>query len=63
VFGDEYHDTLTSMFNLAHTWKSQSWNEEAILLIDKCFRLQSLTFGPDHPDTDSSLKALKSWKT
>jgi hypothetical protein len=39
VLGEERPSTLTSMANLAHTWKSQSQNEEAILLMEKCLRV------------------------
>jgi hypothetical protein len=34
VLGLEHPSMLTSMANLAHTWKSQSWSEEVILLIE-----------------------------
>ncbi|PVH92981.1 hypothetical protein DM02DRAFT_502270, partial [Periconia macrospinosa] len=45
VLGEEHPDTLSSMANLTHTWKSQSRNEEAILLIEKCFELQKRILG------------------
>lgn len=39
VLGEEHPDTLINMANLAHMWKSQSRNEEAMLLMEKCFEL------------------------
>jgi hypothetical protein len=40
VLGEEHPDTLTSMNNLAHTWKGQDRDEEAIALMGECVRLQ-----------------------
>lgn len=51
VLGLEHPSMLTSMANLAHTWKSQSWSEEAILLIEKCFWLQRQILSPHSPNT------------
>jgi tetratricopeptide (TPR) repeat protein len=62
VLGDEHPDTLLNMANLAYTWKSQSRNEEAILLMEKCFELRKQIIGTSHPYTESSLKALTSWR-
>ncbi|KAF2267719.1 TPR-like protein [Lojkania enalia] len=62
VLGDEHPDTLTSMANLAYTWKSQSQNKEAISLIEKCIKLQRQIHGPGHPDTVCSLTVLYEWQ-
>jgi hypothetical protein len=62
VLGEEHPDTLTSMANMAHTWKSQCRNEEAILLIEKCLELQKRILGRHHPNTETSLKALNRWQ-
>ena len=37
VLGKEHPDTLTSMNNLAFTWKGKVYNDKAILLMEKCF--------------------------
>ncbi|OCK72663.1 hypothetical protein K432DRAFT_104562, partial [Lepidopterella palustris CBS 459.81] len=61
VLGEEHPSTLTSMNNLAHTWKSQSRNEDAILLMRKCCQLLNQILGPRHPHTEASLKTLSEW--
>ena len=62
VLGQEHPDILTSMANLAFTWKSQGRNLEAILLLKECFQLQTHKLGPQHPDTESSLETLNKWQ-
>ncbi|KAF2787606.1 hypothetical protein K505DRAFT_257322, partial [Melanomma pulvis-pyrius CBS 109.77] len=62
VLGEEHPDTLSSIANLAYTWKSQSRNEEAILLMEKCVKLQKRILGYHHPDTKVSIKNLNSWQ-
>jgi len=62
VLGEEHPDTLLSMANLAYTWKSQSRNKEAILLMEKCSELQKQILGRHHPYTETSLKALNRWQ-
>jgi Tetratricopeptide repeat len=37
VLGEEHPDTLTSMNNLAFTWKGKGHNDKAISLTEKCF--------------------------
>lgn len=63
VVGAEHPDTLTSIGNLACTWKEQGRIAEAIELIMECVKLQTLVLGGDHPDTLSSSAALIAWKT
>ena len=58
VLGVEHPDTLTSMNNLAFTLKLQSYDEEAISLIKKCFQLQKRL---QHPYTEPSPEALNEW--
>jgi hypothetical protein len=62
VLREEHPDTLLIMANLAHTWKSQSRNEEAILLMEKCLELQKRILGHHHPKTETSLKSLNRWQ-
>jgi hypothetical protein len=62
VLGQEHPDTLTSMANLAFTWKSQGRDEKAFSLINECHQLQTQKLGLDHPDTMSSLEALIKWQ-
>ncbi|KAL2199928.1 hypothetical protein P885DRAFT_75110 [Corynascus similis CBS 632.67] len=40
VLGEDHPDTLTSMANLACTWKSQGRLEDALDLIKTCFHHQ-----------------------
>lgn len=59
IFRNEHPQTLASMHNLAYTWKSQSRNEEAISLMEDHFELWNQVLGPEHPDTETSLEALR----
>jgi hypothetical protein len=62
VLGAEHPDTLTSMANLAFTWKSQDRNDKAISLLRECLRLQERLLGPQHADTKSSLQTITKWQ-
>jgi len=62
VLGEEHPDTLTSMNNLAYTWKGQGRDEEAIKLMSECVQLRTQILGAGHPFTLSSLAALDGWK-
>ena len=61
VLGEEHPDTLTSMNNLAYTWKEQGRDEEAIKLMTECVQLRTQILGAGHPFTLSSLTALNGW--
>jgi Tetratricopeptide repeat len=63
VLGEEHPFTLTSMNNLAFTWKSQRRDIEALELMKACLLLRKQKLGADHPNTTSSLKALSEWET
>jgi hypothetical protein len=60
--GADHPDTLTSMNNLAFTWKSQGRNIEAFRLMSECYRLRKQKIGADHPNTISSFETLKKWE-
>ncbi|KAF2727809.1 HET-domain-containing protein [Polyplosphaeria fusca] len=62
VLGDEHPSTLTSMNNLAFTFKSLGKVEQAFSLMKDCCRLQEEVLGPHHPDTVSSQEALAAWR-
>ena len=62
VLGQEHPDTLTSMNNLAFTWKGQGHAKEALLLMEECVRLRERRLGIDHPFTQSSLTVFKEWQ-
>ena len=62
VLGEEHPSTLTSMYNLAFTWKAQSQDTKAINLIQGCIRLRSRILGVDHSDTSISSTVLEEWK-
>ncbi|KAK1991096.1 hypothetical protein LX36DRAFT_555742, partial [Colletotrichum falcatum] len=61
VLGDEHPDTLTSMNNLAYTWKSQERHVDAIGLMRNCLRIRQRSLGFHHPDTHSSFSKLREW--
>jgi len=50
------------MNNLAFTWKGQGKAKEALALMEECFRCRTSCVGIDHPNTQSSLKALNQWR-
>jgi hypothetical protein len=62
VLGEEHPDTLTSMNNLARTWKSQRCTKDAISLMRKCCQLRKQIHGPQHPYTEASLETLNEWQ-
>jgi len=63
VVGPEHPDTLTSMNNLAFTWKEQGRIAEAIELMERCAQLRTKVLGAEHPHTLSSSTVLMEWKT
>jgi hypothetical protein len=62
VLGAEHPDTLTSMINFAHTWKSQGQHQVTLTLSEDCVLLRRRVLSPDHPFTLSSLAVLNQWK-
>jgi len=62
VLGEEHPDTLTSMANLAFTWKGYGRDAEAIELMEKCVLLRASVLGFDHPNTLNSAAALIGWQ-
>jgi hypothetical protein len=63
VRGVEHPDTLTSMNNLAFTWKEQGRDTEALNLMEECITVRTQILGTDHPDTLSSRTTLLGWQT
>jgi len=61
--GADHPDTLTSMNNLAFTWKGQGRVTEAIELVERCAQLRAKVLGAEHPRTLSSSTTLMNWKT
>ena len=58
VLGAEHLHTLTSMNNLAFTWKGFGRDAEAVKLMERCVQLRTLILGLDYPRTLSSSVAL-----
>jgi hypothetical protein len=56
--GEDYPDTLTSIANLAFTWKYSGHVTEAISLLRDCFVRKDKVLGPNHPSTLSSSTTL-----
>jgi hypothetical protein len=48
---EDYPDTLTSMANLAFTWKSLAYDTEAITLLRTCLTKQKQILSLSHPTT------------
>jgi hypothetical protein len=63
VLGEENPDTLTSMNNLAFTWKGQGRGAEALKLMEECVQLWTRILGVDHPYTLSSSATWNGWQT
>jgi len=51
MLGEGHPDTLTSMANLAVTWRDLGRQQSAVDLIDQCIALSSDKLGPRHPNT------------
>jgi gamma-glutamyl-gamma-aminobutyrate hydrolase PuuD len=51
ALGKERPDTLTSMANLAFTWKGQGRDADTINLIQMCVELRTSVFGVTYPHT------------
>ncbi|KAH7146807.1 hypothetical protein B0J13DRAFT_552726 [Dactylonectria estremocensis] len=62
VLGEEHPSTLTSMANLAITWKDQGRFRDALALMRNCVALREQVLGIDHPDAASSSAALAKWE-
>jgi hypothetical protein len=62
TLGPEHPETLTSMNNLAQTWKSLSKNSDALGLMTKCVHLRKKQLGRLHPHTLFSAVLLGSWQ-
>ena len=60
--GEDHPDTLTSMSNLAYTWKSSGRDAEAIDLLQNCLAKRKQIIGLNHPDTLSTSETLLEWK-
>ncbi|KIM93232.1 hypothetical protein OIDMADRAFT_75421, partial [Oidiodendron maius Zn] len=58
VVGTEHPDTLTSMANLASTYKSQGRSKEAEELIVQVMETMKRVLGAEHPDTLTSMNNL-----
>ncbi|KAL4937107.1 hypothetical protein BDV06DRAFT_232801 [Aspergillus oleicola] len=63
VLGPEHPDTLTSMHDLAHTWKQLEKIQDALTLMQKCLELHNKVLGSDHPHARSTSNALRGWET
>jgi Cdc6-like AAA superfamily ATPase len=63
VLGAEHPDTLSRMHNLAFSLQSQARHQEAIALMENCFLLRQQVLGEQHPRTQSSLSALRGWRS
>jgi hypothetical protein len=60
--GTDHPDTLTSINNLALTWKGQGRDKEALKLIEECITLRSRIIGTNYPYTLSSRIVLLGWQ-
>ncbi|KAF2473822.1 uncharacterized protein BDR25DRAFT_217410, partial [Lindgomyces ingoldianus] len=56
--GADHPSTLTSMANLAFTWKGQGREAEALDIIKECVHQCRRVLGADHPYYFSSLNML-----
>ena len=61
--GADHPDTLSSIANLAFTWKEYGRGKEALKLMEECVILRTRIIGTNHPDTLSSRATLLGWQT
>ena len=63
VLGEEHPDTLTSMANLASTYRNQGRWKEAEVLESQVMETRKRVLGEEHPDTLTSMNNLAfTWK-
>jgi hypothetical protein len=62
VLGPEHPDMLSSMINLALTWRSSRHRENAMRLVETSFQLIRTKLGPNHPNTKVLLEVLTNWR-
>jgi hypothetical protein len=62
VLGQEHPDTLTSMNNLAWTWKGQNRDAEALDLISSSLEPLTRKLGANHPNTLTSTQTYNTWR-
>ncbi|KAF1975419.1 putative kinesin [Bimuria novae-zelandiae CBS 107.79] len=60
--GADHPDTLTSMANLAFTWKAQARSAEAIALMRQCVQQRQQVLKAGHPNLVSTLTVLEEWE-
>ena len=58
VLGEEHPETLTSMANLAFTWKGQDRHADALALMMECSQVLQQALGPVHPHTRSAMASV-----
>ncbi|KAH7125072.1 hypothetical protein B0J13DRAFT_455109, partial [Dactylonectria estremocensis] len=63
VLGEEHPDTLTSMNNLAASWKDQGRTRDASALMRNCVVLRERVLGVDYPNAASSAAILAEWES
>jgi hypothetical protein len=60
--GPEHPDTLTSINNLAFTWKNSGRDTEAYKLMEQFVAARTRALGTNHPFTLSPSAALLEWQ-
>ncbi|KAK0745454.1 hypothetical protein B0T18DRAFT_409481 [Schizothecium vesticola] len=61
--GADHPDTLTSMNNLAITWKGQGRHADALALMEDCAQARRRVLGEEHPYTLSTLATVATWSS
>ncbi|KAK4243216.1 hypothetical protein C7999DRAFT_18405, partial [Corynascus novoguineensis] len=61
--GADHPDTLTSMANLAFTWKGQGRHSDALALMKECAQAWRRVLGEEHPYALSSLATVAEWSS
>jgi hypothetical protein len=60
--GNDHPSTLTSMNNLASTWKAQGQDTKAIQLMTDCVQRTKRILGVKHPSYLTFSQALTKWQ-
>jgi hypothetical protein len=60
--GADHPSTLSSMANLAFTWKAQGRSAEAVVLMRQCVQKREQVLKASHPSLKSSLAVLEEWE-
>lgn len=62
ILEPDHPNTLMTMQHLSHTWKDQGRVHEALGMLEDSYQSHIRVLGPEHPDTQAILSAIRRWR-